>query len=92
MQLVFEAPLLREAKPIATTLAKEFLDYLCCVSNIKIRLRALLHIFNWEPGAGMREAFYFAPGDPYDDAPYEALKKDLLDSVTLLQSHAAPPV
>jgi hypothetical protein len=91
MQLVFDAPLLHEAKPIATTLAKEFLDYLCFVSNIKIRLRTLLHILNWEPGAGMREALYFAPGDPYDDAPYEILEKTLLDSVSLLQTHTAPP-
>jgi hypothetical protein len=91
MQFIFDAPSLKEAKSVGEPLAKEFLDYLSLVSNLKLRLRGLLHIFNWEPGSGEREAIYFSRSEAYDDAPYEALQRELLDSVALLQAHAADP-
>src|SRR5262249_41550227 len=50
MQVVFEAPSIRDARAIATKLAKDFLDCLSLVSNLKVRLRTLLHLFDWEPG------------------------------------------
>jgi hypothetical protein len=91
MQLVFDAPSLTQAKSVAEGMAKEFLDFLAFVSNLKARLRSLLHIFNWEPGHGMREALYFTRSAAHDDAPYPALESPLLDTIALLQTHNVPP-
>jgi methylamine utilization protein MauJ len=92
MQFVFDAPSLLEAKRTGEQLAKEFLDYVCLASNLKARLRALLQIFNWEPGdSAMREALYFTKSQAHDDAPYSALQQPLLDTVALLQAHPVNP-
>jgi hypothetical protein len=91
MQFVFDAPSLQEAKSIGEPLAREFLDYVSVVSNLKVRLRTLLQIFNWERGSGMREALYFTRSQAHDDAPYEALQRPLLDTIALLQTHSINP-
>src|SRR5215831_18436602 len=92
MQIVFDASSIQEARPIGKKLAKEFLDYLSFVSNLKVRLRALLHLFNWEPGARIdREALYFVRPQRHDDAPYKALNQRLLDTIGLLQTHSIAP-
>jgi hypothetical protein len=90
MQIIFDAPQIGEAEEIGTTIAKEFLDYLTFVSNMNIRLRNLSHIFNWEPGTGMREAFYFASAS-YNNGPYDLLQPKLLDTIGLLQKHPCDP-
>lgn len=92
MQLVFDAPALTEAKAIGERLAREFLDYLSYTSNLKVRLRSILQIFNWEPNdGGMREALYYSRSYAQDDAPYEALDQSLLDTVALLQTRPLSP-
>jgi hypothetical protein len=92
MQFIFDAPALSEAKPIADEQAKEFLDYLTFVSNIRIRLRGLLQIFNWEPPeTGMREALYYSRAAANSDAPFEALDQELLTSLAMLQTQAPNP-
>jgi len=92
MQVIFDAPSIQDAKAISKKLAKEFVDYLSLVSNIKVRLRALLHLFNWEPGnRADREAFYFTRSQRHDGAPYDALDQSLLDTIALLQSHPTAP-
>lgn len=92
MQLVFSAPSLMDAKSVGEQLAKEFLDYLCFSSNLKVRLRTILQIFNWEQNAtGIREALYYSRSYAQDDAPYEALDQTLLDTVAILQTHPVTP-
>jgi hypothetical protein len=92
MQIVFDAPSIQEARTIGKTLAKEFVDYLSFVSNLKVRLRSLLHLFNWEPGIpAAREALYFVRSQRHDDTPYEALNQRLLDTIGLLQAHSIAP-
>jgi hypothetical protein len=61
MQVVFDAPSLQQAKATGQRLAKEFLDYLSFVSNLKVRLRRIPQIFNWELGTGMRECLQYSP-------------------------------
>ena len=88
MQLIFEAPSLMDAKSVGEALAKEFLDYLSFASNLKIRLRTVIQIFNWEPNqTNVREALYYSPSYAQDDAPYEALDQSLLDT-TPFYSHS----
>jgi hypothetical protein len=92
MQVIFDAPSLTEAKTAGERVAKEFLDHLCFVSNLKARLRDILQIFNWEPGTpAMREALYFSRGYAHDDAPYEALDQRLLDTIAILQAQPISP-
>jgi hypothetical protein len=92
MQFVFDAPSLKEAKTTGEEQAKEFLDYLCFSSNIRIRLRTLLQIFNWEPSTtGMREALYYARPTENSDAPFEVLNDELLSSLAMLQAHPPNP-
>ena len=91
MQFVFDAPSLFEAKPIGEKLTKEFLDYLSLVSNLKVRLRTLLQIYNWEPGTGMREALIFSRSEAHDDAPYSALDTALLETIGLLEQQSVVP-
>jgi hypothetical protein len=92
MQLVFSAPSLTEAKLVGEQLAKEFLNYLCFTSNLKVRLRSILQIFNWEPNTtGIREALYYSRSYAQDDAPYEALDQTLLETINLLQTHPITP-
>jgi len=92
MQVVFDAPSLAEAKPTGEQVAKEFIDHLSLISNLKVRLRDILQIFNWEPGApGMRECLYFTRSYAHDDAPYEALDRSLLDTMAMLQAQPINP-
>ena len=92
MQFIFDAPSLSDAKAVGEEQAKEFLDYLCFSSNIRIRLRTLLQIFNWEPSTnGMREALYYSRPTDNSDAPFEALDNQLLTSLAMLQSHPSNP-
>ncbi len=91
MQMVFDAPSLQEAKVTGEQLAKEFLDHLSFVSNLKVRLRTILQIFNWESGTGMRECLYFTPSYAHDDAPYEALQPPILETIALLEAKPINP-
>ena len=91
MQLVFDAPALREAKAIGEQFAKEFLDYLAFATNLKVRLRTLLQIYSWEQGSGMREGLIWTRAHAHDDAPYDALTDPILNTVGLLQTHEVPP-
>ncbi len=91
MQFIFDAPSIQESKDIGEPLAKEFLDYLVVASNLKIRLRRLFQIFNWEPGMGMRECYYFSPSYAHDDAPYDEIEPTLLQTISLLQTHPLEP-
>lgn len=92
MQLIFDAPTIQEAKSVGEATAKHLLEYLSFASNLKVRLRGILHIFNWErDGKQIREALYFSRSYPNDDAPYEALDRELLDTIALLQTHPLTP-
>jgi hypothetical protein len=91
MQVVFDAPDLKEAKAIGQDIAKNFLDYLSLVSNLKVRLRRLFQIFNWEPSSDIRECLYFSPHSNHDDAPYEVLETKLLESIAFLQKQTLNP-
>jgi hypothetical protein len=92
MQFIFDAPAIQESKDIGERLAKEFLDHLAFVSNLKVRLRRLFQIFNWEPGSsGMRESYYYSDSYAHDDAPYEELRQDLLDTIKQLQNQSLNP-
>lgn len=92
MQLIFDAPSIKEAKSVGEIIAKHFLEYLSFASNLKARLRGILHIFNWEQdGKQIREALYFSRSHPNSDAPYDALDKELLDTIALLQTHPLEP-
>lgn len=91
MQLVFDAPTLFEARSAGEKFAKEFLDYLAFTTNLKVRLRTLLQIYNWEQGAGMREGLIWTRPHAHDDAPYEVLTDSILSTVGLLQAHNVPP-
>jgi hypothetical protein len=91
MQVVFDASDLSHAKETGQQVAKEFLDYLTLVSSLKLRLRRLFQIFNWELGAGMRECLYFSPSASHDDAPYEALDAKILETVAILQKQPLNP-
>jgi hypothetical protein len=86
MQFIFDAPSLLESKDVGERSAKEFLDHLALTSNLKVRLRRLFQIFNWEPSLGIRECLIYSPGYANDDAPYEALEQSLLETVSLLQT------
>ena len=93
LQIIFDAPDLKEASDLSEDLTKEFLDYLTYTSNMRARLGKLQHIFDWEPaatGSMMRHALYFhtAPGE---DAPYEALEPHILDTIKSLQSKSISP-
>jgi len=90
MQIVFSAPSLQEAKPIAEAYLKEFLDYLVVVTNCKFKTHRILHIFNWEPGVGMRECLYFK-GATDPEIPIPGLSGDLLETVALMQQHPIQP-
>jgi hypothetical protein len=86
-----DAPSLAEAKTIGEQVAKEFLDHLSFVSNLKVRLRDIFQIFNWEPGgSGVRDCLYFTRSYSHDDAPYEALESHLLDTIGMLQAADQP--
>ena len=91
MQLVFEAPTLRDTRAIGEQFAKEFLDYLAFTTNLKVRLRTLLQIYGWEQGMGMREGLIWTRAHAHDDAPYHALSNRILDTVALLQGHNVSP-
>src|SRR5258708_12886696 len=91
MQFIFDAPSIQESKDIGEPLAKEFLDYLVVASNLKIRLRRLFQIFNWEPGMGMRECYYFSPSYAHDDAPYDDIQPTLPPTIQFLQTHPLKP-
>lgn len=92
MQFVFNAPSLRESRKVGEQLAKEFLDFVTLASNLKLRLRNILQIFNWEPdGPTMRDCIYFSPSAAHGGGPFDALQKPLLDSVAMLQSQAIDP-
>jgi hypothetical protein len=91
MQFIFDAPSLTEARIMGEEQAKEFLDYLSFTSNLKIRLRTLLQIFDWEPGSDMRDCLYFSRTAANSDAPFEALDRQLLDTAALLQTQAPNP-
>jgi hypothetical protein len=88
MQFIFMAPELKQAKALAEEQAKEFIDYLAFASSLKIRLRNLLQIWNWEqPGTFMRECLYWSSPTASSDAPFEALDGTLLETLSLLQAH-----
>jgi len=92
MQFVFDAPSLQTAKDVGEPLAKEFLDHLAFVSNLKVRLRRLRQIFNWElTETGMREGYYYSDSYAHDDAPYEALEQPLLDTIAQMHKQALNP-
>jgi hypothetical protein len=92
MQLIFDAPTIQEAKSVGEVTAKHFLEYLSFASNMKARLRSILHIFNWERDSKqIREAIYFSRSYPNNDAPFEALDNELLDTIALLQTHPLAP-
>jgi hypothetical protein len=92
MQFIFEAPSLSQAKAVGEEQAKEFLDYLSFTANTRIRLRALLQIFNWEPSpTGIREALYYSRSAANSDAPFEALDDQLLATLAMLQTQPANP-
>jgi len=92
MQIIFDAPSLAEAKTTGEQVAKEFLDHLSFVSNLKARLRDILQIFDCEPGgSGMRDCFYYTRSYSHDDAPYEALEPHLLDTIAMLQAEPINP-
>ncbi|WP_316237686.1 methylamine utilization protein MauJ [Bradyrhizobium sp. SZCCHNR1015] len=91
MQFIFDAPSLLEAKEVGEPLAKEFLDHLALSSNLKVRLRRLFQIFNWEPSLQMRECLIYSPAYANDDAPYEAFDRSLLETVSLLQTIEPSP-
>jgi hypothetical protein len=92
MQVIFDAPSLAESKTTGEQVAKEFLDHLSFVSNLKTRLRDILQIFNWEPGGnGMRDCFYYTRSYSHDNAPYEALEPNLLDTIAMLQAEPINP-
>lgn len=90
VQIVFAAAALHEARDLAERYLKEFLDYLVVVTNCKFRLRRILHIFNWEPGSGMRECMYYV-GASNHEVPVPGLAADLLDTLALLQQHPVQP-
>lgn len=92
MQFIFDAPSLKESKDVGELLAREFLDYLTFASNLKLRLRNIRQIFNWEPGgSGMRDCLYFTPSSAHDGGPFEALQQSLLNAVGMLQLHPIEP-
>lgn len=91
MQLVFDAPALTEAKSVGEKHAKEFLDYLAFITNLKVRLRTLLQIYGWEQGSGMRDGLIWTRAHSHDEAPYDALTDPILKTVGLLQAYEAPP-
>jgi hypothetical protein len=62
LQIIFDAPDLKEARDLSEDPMKEFLDYLTYTSNMRARIGKLQHIFDWEPaaaGSTMRHALYF---------------------------------
>jgi hypothetical protein len=92
MQFIFDAPSLKEARETADLRARQFLDFLSLGSNLRVRLRNLLNIFDWEPGNdAMRECYYFARPTAHDDAPYDYLGREFLDSIAMLQAHSPNP-
>lgn len=92
MQFIFDAPSLTQARDAGELLAKEFLDYIVLASNLKLRLRRILQIYNWEPGGpAMRDCIYYSPSATHGGGPFEALQKPLLDSVAMLQGHEIDP-
>jgi hypothetical protein len=91
MQLVFDAPTLDETRTIGEQHAKEFLDYLAFTTNLKVRLRALLHIYSWEQNSELRDGLIWSRAYAQDDAPYNALIDPILSTVNLLQTHETTP-
>jgi len=68
-------------------LANELLDHLAFVCCLKLRLRDLLHVFDWEPVRdGLRQCLYGTRQYLHDGAPFEALQQRLLDTVGTLQT------
>lgn len=93
LQIVCDAPSLREAHDITETHAREFLDYLTYSSNLRTRLGKPQQIFNWEPSSaehGMRDALYYHTS-PADEPPFAAIEPTLLESIALLQRSDIDP-
>jgi hypothetical protein len=93
LQIIFDAPDLKEASDLSQDLTNEFLDHLTYTSNMRARLGRLQHIFDWEPaaaGSTMRRALYFHTASG-EDAPYEALEPSILDTIKILQSKPVSP-
>lgn len=92
MQIVFDAPSLKDAQKVGEPLAKEFLDYLSFMTHLKLRLRDIRQIFDWErDSAAGRDAIYFTPNYAHDDAPYDMLTQPVLDTITMLQQQPTNP-
>jgi hypothetical protein len=92
MQLIFEAETVSDSKETAIELAKDFLDYLSYASSLKLRLKSISQVFNWDqPGTPMRECLMFTRKIPHSGAPFPALENKLLETVAMLQAHPADP-
>ena len=90
IQITFDAESLQHAKDVGIDHLKEFLDHLVAVTNNKFKFHRLLHIFNWEPGNGIRECMYYA-GFGDDDVPSPELNANLLNTVSLMQRQPLHP-
>jgi hypothetical protein len=93
VQVICDAPSLKDAHDVTETYAKEFLDHLSYASNLRIRLGKPQQIFDWEPGTrehGIRDAIYYHTS-PSDEPPFAAIEPLLLETISLLQRSDIDP-
>ena len=89
-QIIFEAPVLKDAPEIAEEKLADFLNMLAFVTGASVKRHRIKQIVDCTPEAGMRECLVWADPIRYED-PQPFIDGNIIDSVERLLQFDLPP-
>lgn len=90
VQVILSSESLEAARAESKSFLKGYLDYLCFVANLPLRIHKQIRVVDWTPGLKERECHQFERF-PGSQLPYPVLQDDIFESVkSLLQVNVSP--